>query len=118
MTKQVEPEPGQHRPRHHEGVLCAKCQHLNPAAQTTCELCGARLYITCEKCGRQNKRVATRCSECHARLHRSVWKRWRHALVSRRSRITPFQIAGAIVAAYFVYRVIVMLAEYSPASAE
>ncbi|MBU6402489.1 MAG: zinc ribbon domain-containing protein [Verrucomicrobia bacterium] len=112
----MEPDPkaGIQPGRSQSDVVCAKCHHLNPAAQRTCEQCGSRLYITCRNCGRRNQRVASRCAECGERLHRTAWRRWLSALGARRGKVTLLQVVTAILAAYVVYRIIVMLAEYSP----
>lgn len=105
-------------PAAREGVLCAKCEHLNPASNETCSRCGAHLYLTCPKCGHANRRVSSRCTHCGMRLHRSFWQHWRRRFASGRFKITPLQIGLAIVVALVVYKIIVMLAEYSPAPPE
>ena len=59
------------------GVLCAKCEHLNPPQMNECETCGAHLFLACKECGEGNERVRTRCVKCGRRLHRSLWQRSR-----------------------------------------
>ncbi len=52
------------------GVLCVKCEHLNPLAVENCEICDGHLYIKCNECGAKNPRVGARCVECQRRLHK------------------------------------------------
>ncbi|MHB8523624.1 MAG: hypothetical protein ACYDH9_23110 [Limisphaerales bacterium] len=52
------------------------------------------------------------------RLHRSFWQHWRRRFSSRRFKITPLQIGLVMVVALVVYKIIVMLAEYSPGAPE
>lgn len=54
------------------GVLCAKCNHVNPPGRTLCNRCGSHLFITCNDCGHQSERSVTRCRKCGRRLHRSA----------------------------------------------
>jgi hypothetical protein len=54
-----------------QGVLCAKCEHLNVRTNNVCEYCGSHLHVVCHNCGHRNERVRTRCIDCGHRLHRS-----------------------------------------------
>lgn len=58
------------RPVSQKGVLCIKCEHLNPPGIETCEECGAHLYVNCQECQTKNSRVSARCSHCKRRLHK------------------------------------------------
>ncbi len=52
------------------GVLCAKCDHLNPPGSTECEHCHSALFRDCPKCGKTVQRVFSRCNHCGASLAR------------------------------------------------
>jgi hypothetical protein len=95
------------------GILCAKCEHLNPAGRHHCEYCKASLLIACKFCGQRNSRVDVRCAKCGHRLHRSPWRKWQRWLVAGHSRITWHQVVLLVVAVYVGYRVIVKIAEYN-----
>jgi hypothetical protein len=101
------------------GVLCAKCEHLNPSGLLSCEFCGSRLFIKCRSCGQTNHRVAGRCTQCGHRMHRSWWRsklrRVERKIFGRRPKITWFQIALLVVSVYAAYKVILMVVEYRPA---
>ncbi len=53
------------------GVLCARCEHLNPSELETCEYCDTPLRMKCPACAVENARVLTQCTECRTPLHRS-----------------------------------------------
>ncbi|KAB2667613.1 MAG: hypothetical protein DVB31_07965 [Verrucomicrobia bacterium] len=53
------------------GVLCVKCEHLNPMGLDDCEFCKAHLFVNCLECGAKNPRVGARCVQCGRRLHKS-----------------------------------------------
>lgn len=53
------------------GVLCVRCEHLNPPGIEQCETCRGHLFVTCHECGAKNARVSSRCVECGRRLHKS-----------------------------------------------
>ncbi|HTI69321.1 MAG TPA: zinc ribbon domain-containing protein [Candidatus Limnocylindria bacterium] len=55
-------------PSGERGVLCPKCEHLNPADLELCEICNAKLSTICSYCGTKNGRVLTRCRKCRRRL--------------------------------------------------
>jgi hypothetical protein len=96
-----------------KGILCAKCEHLNPSGSNICSLCGGHLYVTCHRCGCRNPRVDSRCQQCGHRLHRSFWKHLRNKLIPERLKINWFQVVLLIVAVFIVYRLIVAIAERS-----
>jgi ribosomal protein L40E len=52
------------------GILCVKCEHLNPLQLEACEICQAKLHINCRECGAKNPRVGSRCVQCQRRLHK------------------------------------------------
>jgi hypothetical protein len=94
------------------GVLCVKCDHLNPPTSKHCTACGSHLHVACHKCGKQSPRVLTRCPHCGFRLHRSFWRRWQRRLLKRRGRFNPVQLGLAIALAFLTYKIIVMLVEF------
>jgi uncharacterized paraquat-inducible protein A len=96
------------------GVLCAKCEHLNPASAELCEKCGAHLYIACTHCGRKNKRVDARCYHCHHRLHHSKFHRLKRKLIPKNWKSLVWQAILLLVASFIVYKIVVMIANYSP----
>ncbi len=49
------------------GVLCAKCDHLNPPGSTECDHCHARLFRVCSKCGQSYQDALSRCPHCGTR---------------------------------------------------
>jgi hypothetical protein len=59
--------------KNERGVLCHKCEHLNPLGLTECERCGRGLFAACPKCRQQNQRGLSRCPKCQHHLHRSVF---------------------------------------------
>ncbi|MEY4692335.1 MAG: hypothetical protein RIT19_2660 [Verrucomicrobiota bacterium] len=53
-----------------KGVLCCKCERLNPTDLGHCERCGEALHVECPQCHRRNPRVLMHCTSCRGRLHR------------------------------------------------
>ncbi len=51
-----------------KGVLCGKCEHLNPPGSRVCEHCEAKLFFDCRFCGKEIQVVAPRCPHCSRRL--------------------------------------------------
>jgi hypothetical protein len=88
-------------PRVQRGVLCAKCEHLNPPGLSTCEFCNAHLHLLCSYCRQRNARVQSCCSQCGRSLHRSFWSRGWQALFGRERKMHLVQailLALAILA--------------------
>lgn len=96
------------------GILCAKCDHLNPGGSNTCGFCGSHLHISCSKCGHRNARVLARCTQCGHRLHRSLWRRWQRKFLKNGQKVKPLYVALLIIAILVTYKVIIKLAEYRP----
>jgi hypothetical protein len=46
------------------GVLCGRCEHLNPLGLDACEDCHAPLFAACPQCGHRNPRVLDHCEQC------------------------------------------------------
>jgi ribosomal protein L40E len=65
------PQPAKTERPNARGVLCVKCEHLNPIDLDDCETCKAHLYVNCLECGAKNPRVGSRCVQCGRRLHKS-----------------------------------------------
>ena len=70
------PSPASGQPpsprRKGRGVLCGKCEHLNPSELENCEYCDEPLHMTCTTCGQVNARVLTQCTKCRSPLHRAA----------------------------------------------
>lgn len=95
------------------GVLCPKCDHLNPPASTACEYCRAALYEPCQNCGKTVRRTAYRCEFCGRRLrpkptrHSRLWRQF----FGGARRITLWQVALLVVAVYCAYRLALTLSQ-------
>jgi predicted amidophosphoribosyltransferase len=96
-----------------KGVLCAKCDHLNPGGSTACEYCRSALFEHCRHCGKTVRRTAHRCEFCghhtrpkarrHSRLWRLAFTGWR--------RITLWQVALLVVAVYVAYKLVLIFTQ-------
>jgi hypothetical protein len=78
------------------GVLCQKCEHLNPADLEFCETCDADLYVECRRCHHRNLRVLARCERCRRRLQRSVGERLKSGPDRAPANVVAI-IVGAVV---------------------
>lgn len=107
---QLEPPP----PKARKGVLCAKCEHLNPPGRDVCEYCHAHLHLSCKHCGHRNERARTRCRQCGHRLHRGFFFQLRRKLFQDKHRYVMVYLPFTILVAYLAYRVIIFIADYSP----
>lgn len=99
------------RPR--KGVLCAKCEHLNPPSLGTCERCHSHLFVTCGDCGTRNERVRTRCSDCGRKLHRSLWQRIGRRTFGRPTGVTPTAVFFFLAGVAIVFGIIVLISNIS-----
>ncbi len=90
-------------PVHGKGVLCVKCEHLNPPGLDKCETCDAHLFVVCSRCGHRNGRVLSRCAGCRGKLHRSIRERWKGGSEVQPVNLLYFGlgIAGIALAAVF-----------------
>lgn len=61
---ELTPAPDNLPLRRGRGVLCAKCDHLNPLGLDVCETCQAPLFVPCPKCGHRNPSVLEHCEKC------------------------------------------------------
>lgn len=84
----------------HRGVLCGKCEHLNPRGANECRRCGSRLFVSCNDCGARNERVRTRCRSCGRRLHRPLLDRLAGKLRMKNLGITPAVIVLFVIAIF------------------
>jgi hypothetical protein len=109
----IENKPGPSLPAG-QGILCAKCEHLNQPGSNTCGHCGSHLYIACSKCGHSNQRALSRCTRCGHRLHRSVWHRWKRRITRGNRKVHPLHLVLLVLSVIVVYKIIVKLAEYRP----
>jgi hypothetical protein len=75
------------------GVLCARCEHLNPSELETCEYCDTPLHMKCPACSVVNPRVLTQCTECRTPLHRSAASAASEAQRAEKTR-RPAQVSG------------------------
>jgi hypothetical protein len=96
------------------GILCAKCEHLNPGSSHLCARCGSHLHINCPKCGSRNPRVLSRCSHCRHRLHRPAWQRWRRKFARGNQKLRLFHVVLLVLAVIITYKIIIKLVEYRP----
>ncbi len=82
-------------PESERGILCARCEHLNPLDKDRCESCKAHLYVMCHRCGEKNPRVHSRCKSCRRRLHLGLSER----IGAKKSSgpINLLYLAGAVV---------------------
>ena len=55
------------------GVLCGRCEHVNPGGNQTCEHCRAGLFVTCHNCGSTNQAALSLCREC-GRTLRNIFR--------------------------------------------
>lgn len=90
------------------GVLCAKCEHLNPPHSNECETCGAHLFLSCKECGEGNERVRTRCLKCGRRLHRSWLQRSRKKM-GRGGRLMAAKVVLYCFGLLLVYGLLVLV---------
>ena len=93
-------------PVHGRGVLCVKCEHLNPAALDKCETCDAHLFVVCSRCGHRNGRVLSRYGACRGKLHRSVRERWKGGSEAQPVNLLYFGlgiIGIGLMAAFFLW---------------
>jgi hypothetical protein len=103
------PKPSSIEKHAESSIICAKCRHSNPRRVSSCEQCGAHLYIACVDCGKHTPRSASRCSACGRRLHRRFLARFRFKLFGRKIKITPWQILLCLIAIASVLAVIVLI---------
>ena len=61
-----------------KGILCCKCERLNPPDLEHCDRCGETLHVDCPQCHKRNSRVLMHCTSCRARLHRSPHHKSHH----------------------------------------
>lgn len=80
-----------------KGVLCSKCDHLNPAGAQLCEHCNGHLFIVCRDCGQQNARVLLRCEKCKRRLHRTLKDRMRGGNEGKPLNLLYAGVAGVAI---------------------
>lgn len=52
------------------GVLCAKCDHLNPPGSTECDSCHAELFRVCKVCHKTYQAAYSKCVFCGAKGRR------------------------------------------------
>ena len=104
------PESGLTAPPSERGVLCAKCDHLNPPGSKACEECGAHLYVACHYCGHKNRRVDAVCTECG----RSLWRRWQRKFLGQNRKILIVELILLVIVVVVGFNIIVRLVEYKP----
>ena len=76
------------------GVLCARCDHMNPAGADECRRCGAELFRDCPSCGETIQRIYSRCSKCHHRLPQRRFLFWGRSRSKPRARRSNVQRVG------------------------
>jgi hypothetical protein len=95
-----------------EGIVCAKCRHVNARGRNVCASCGAHLHVVCHHCGQRNARSSLQCSECGHNLHRSVAKRAFRGLFPKNSNNLVLQIVLVIIAILVGYMLIHTFSNY------
>ncbi len=89
----------------HKGVLCERCDHLNPPGSEACEWCHIALWVTCRFCGERNPMALPRCDSCGGRIDRH-WQRpggWRRVFDGgRKLIISQIIVIGVIAAILYV----------------
>jgi hypothetical protein len=108
--EQLEPKAAR-RPR--KGVLCAKCEHLNPPGSGTCERCQSHLYVTCIDCGTRNERVRSRCLECGRKMHRNLLQRVRRRAFGKGFGFNTTSIVLFLIGVALVFGFIVIVSNIS-----
>ena len=98
------------------GILCAKCEHLNPANTSACTYCGSHLFVTCTHCGHRNQRAYSRCAKCKRRLHRSFVRKWYKKMFRGQAKAKPLHFVLLAIVVFVAYKIIIHLAEYQPPS--
>ncbi len=99
------------KPPGEKGVLCAKCDHLNPPGSNVCDECGAHLYVSCHSCGQRNRRVDAICSHCGHHLHRSFGRRLKKKLFPNNRKIRLVEAGLLVILVLVAYKIIVKLVE-------
>ncbi len=94
-----------------KGVLCPKCEHLNPRGLDKCEFCSTHLYIACPKCSARIGRVEPRCPECGNRIRLTPMQKFKHTVRKKLTRMNLLQVALLIGSVYVAWKVIVYLAD-------
>lgn len=62
------PAPLPRELRRGRGILCQRCEHINPESLIDCEYCADPLRIECPSCKETNPRILTQCQKCKAIL--------------------------------------------------
>jgi ribosomal protein L40E len=84
------------------GVLCAKCEHLNPLDVERCEYCQGHLFVVCKDCEHKNPRVLAKCGKCGRSLHRTLGDRVKQGSGGRPTNLVYAAITViALLAAIF-----------------
>jgi hypothetical protein len=106
-----EPEANPVKPADEKGVLCAKCDHLNPPGSNVCEECEAHLHVSCHACGHRNRRVDAVCSHCGHHLHRSLGRRLMKKLMPHNRTIILVEAGLLLILVLVAYKIIIKLVE-------
>ncbi|HOX04325.1 MAG TPA: zinc ribbon domain-containing protein [Candidatus Paceibacterota bacterium] len=94
----------------HKGVLCEKCDHLNPPGSEACEWCHRALWVTCGSCGEKTPIALPRCDSCGRRIdrHGQQPRGWRRIFCGG-CKLTISQIVLIGVIAVILYVIIFAL---------
>ncbi len=95
------------------GIVCAKCEELNPAGSKLCTFCGAHLFVTCHRCGHRNQRILAQCAKCGSRLHRSARRHWYKRLFPERGKFSLVHVVLILIVTLVAYLIIVKVANGS-----
>ena len=92
-----------------KGVLCGKCDLVNPPGAHKCEECESHLYIKCKECGAHTERFHTRCPECRRSLYKSFFEKMTSGIFNSRARVTPLQLALLLIFAAVAFYCVIMI---------
>ncbi len=88
------------------GLVCARCEHVNPGWNSTCEGCGAGLWKYCPKCDQRNQRTASHCSACGTCLRPSTLARWREQLMPASRQVRPIHLLLLMFVTVIAYLIV------------
>lgn len=99
--------------REDRGVLCGKCDHLNPPGSTDCEFCHRSLFHECVHCGEPIQRGLHRCPHCHGRQKKraSKHRRYLRKLTGGAFGVTWWQVLFLLVAVYITYKIVLRMSQ-------
>lgn len=92
-------------PTKSRGILCSKCERLNPHGLENCDRCGEDLFYSCHRCGERNQKVFNRCRKC-GRLGVKTWVNHLSERSSGWGMLSPLTLLTVFVAILLVFVVV------------